>query len=418
MDERRLYSRMLGLKAPWSVSLIELDEPKRELIVHIRYDSGAPVDCPRCGTPASRYDHRRCTWRHLDSMQYKTVISAEVPRVRCSEHGVLQIAVPWAESDSRFSAQFEAQAIDWLKEASVSAVARKLRISWGAARRIIERAVKRGLERRQATAVTHLAVDEVSFRKRHRYLTIISDQQSGHVLCVREDRRIDSLAGYFEQLTPEHRSSIKTISMDMFPAYIIAVERWIENARDKLCFDKFHVAQYLSRAIDAVRHAESAALRSAGDNRLKGSRFLWLTHPKKLKRRKRERFVELRDSSLKTARAWAIKQVAMSLWEYRSPTWARKAWNRWLSWAQRCRLEPVKKAARQIRNQLYGIINAIVHRRTNARAENINGRIQKVKARANGFRTCESFTAAILFHLGGLSLYPDSYIPDPAHSKR
>ncbi len=96
----------------------------------------------------------------------------------------------------------------------------------------------------------------------------------------------------------------------------------------------------------------------------------------------------------------------MSLWDYPSTTWAIKAWKRWLSWAQRCRLEPIKEVARTIKEHLWGIVNAIVLKANNGRAEGISSTIQSLKNRACGFRNRERYKAAIYFHLGGLDLYP------------
>ena len=110
----------------------------------------------------------------------------------------------------------------------------------------------------------------------------------------------------------------------------------------------------------------------AGKADLKGTKYDWLSNPKNMTRRQKQRFKALRDSTLKTARAWAIKELAMSLWGYVSKTWARKGWARWLSWAVRCRLEPMKKVAKTIKKHLWGILNAIVLKVSNGPAEGIN----------------------------------------------
>jgi transposase len=113
--------------------------------------------------------------------------------------------------------------------------------------------------------------------------------------------------------------------------------------------------------------------------------------------------------ALKTARAWAIKEHARSLWDYVSPAWAKKAWKKWIGWALRSRLEPIKKVARMVRTHLQGILNAVVLGATNATAESLNAKIQHVKRMACGFRNRERFRNAIYFHLGSLDLYPEGY---------
>ena len=196
--------------------------------------------------------------------------------------------------------------------------------------------------------------------------------------------------------------------MDMWPAFINATLERVPGAESKIAFDKFHVAKYLGEAVDKVRREEHRKLMKAGKADLKGTKYDWLSNPKNMTRRQKQRFKALRDSTLKTARAWAIKELAMSLWGYVSKTWARKGWARWLSWAVRCRLEPMKKVAKTIKKHLWGILNAIVLKVSNGPAEGINSRIKAIKVRSHGFRNKERFANAIYFHLGGLDLYPEA----------
>ena len=149
---------------------------------------------------------------------------------------------------------------------------------------------------------------------------------------------------------------------------------------------------------------------SQGTDVLKGSKYTWLTRVENMTDAQRERFVALRNSTLKTARAWAIKDTAMHLWHYRSRTWAHKAWQRWLGWALRCRLPPMRAAALTIKRQLWGVLNAIVLDLHNGHAESMNSRIQRIKQRACGFRNRDRFRNAIYFHLGGLDLSPATAI--------
>jgi transposase len=406
MRDTDLYTRLLGVAEPWRVSLVEVDTTSKAVTVHVRLDSAAPIPCPQCGKPSPRYDHRERRWRHLDTMQFRTILQADVPRIQCSEHGVVQMQVPWGEPGSSFTSMFEALVIDWLLVASTAAVAELLQLSWNAVDGIMQRAVRRGLERREITPPEHLSIDETSFQRRHEYVTVVTDQTTGHVLHVSDDRTKESLEEFFALLTPEQQAAIQSVSMDMWPAYITTVRAHVADAEHKICFDKFHVAGYLGAAVDQVRRQEHRQLNQQGDARLKKTRYYWLENPDAMSLKRWREFESLRESSLKTARAWAIKEHAMSLWHYSSRTWAEKAWTGWLSWAQRCRLEPMKKVARTVKEHLWGIINAVVLKKTNAAAESVNSRIQRIKHRACGFRNRVRFRWAILFHLGGLDLYP------------
>lgn len=326
--------------------------------------------------------------------------------MECPEHGVVMVKVPWAEPGSGFTALFEALVIDWLKEANTAAVSRRLEVSWNAIDGIMQRAVTRGLARRKRAPARHIGVDETSFRKGHDYVTVVSDGKT--VLHVADERKQASLEAYYADLDEVERMAIESVSMDMWPAFIHATRAALPDADTKIAFDKFHVAKYLGDAVDKVRRAEHKALRAQGREDLMRSKYLWLRNPGNMPREQWRAFKTLRESVLKTARAWAIKECAMGLWDYVSRTWAEKGWRRWLGWAVRCRLEPVRKVARTIKEHLWGILNAIVLDANNGGAESINSRIQMVKLRSRGFRNRQRFRNAIYFHLGDLDLYPEA----------
>ena len=405
MRDKDLYQRILGIEAPWTVTDVDLDTPRGEVRVHLAHGDPRPP-CPQCGKPCPGYDSRPRRWRHLDTCQLRTILVAEVPRVECSEHGIVQVRVPWGEPGSRFTALYEALIIDWLREASVSAVSRQLRLSWEEVDTVMARAVRRGLSRRQSALPAHLGVDETSFQRRHEYVTVVSDQDQGIVVHVADGRGREVLDTFFASFNEEELSAVASVAMDMWAPYIASTQQHVGGAEMKICFDKFHVAQHLSEAVDKVRRQEHRVLLAEGDDRLKGSKYLWLQNPGNLSAERWDRFAPLRASSLKTARAWAIKELAMQLWGFRRRAWAKKAWQRWYAWAIRSRLEPIKKVARMVRRHLSGILNAIVRGITNARAEGINAKIQWIKYTARGFRNRQRFRNAIYFHLGGLDLYP------------
>ena len=407
MRDKDLYARILGIKRPWQVSGVELNVAEGEVTIQVEQEKGVKSCCPTCGKESPGYDSRPRRWRHLDTCQYKTILVAEVPRVQCEAHGVVTVSVPWAESGSGFTAMFEALVIDWLKEASTLGVSRLMKLSWNAIDGIMQRAVERGLSRRDEMSAVQIGVDETAFRKRHDYVTIVSDQKAGTVLHVGSDRKKQGLKDWYDSLSEEQRAAIKSVSMDMWPAFINATLESIPNAEEKIAFDKFHVAKYLGEAVDKVRRQEHKALMSEGYEDLKGSKYDWLTNPENMTRKHKMRFKLLRESTLKTARAWAIKEMAMSLWHYVSKTWARKGWEQWLSWAVRSRLKPIKEVAKTIKEHLWGILNAIVLKVSNGPAEGLNSRIKTIKVRSRGFRNKKRFANAIYFHLGGLDLYPN-----------
>jgi transposase len=187
--------------------------------------------------------------------------------------------------------------------------------------------------------------------------------------------------------------------MDMWRPYMDAAAKWLPNAR--VCFDRFHVARHLGDAVNTVRKQEHRRLRAEGDGTLTGTKYLWLESPASMRPERRTLLSRLKDACARTGRAWALKEAASKLWDYVSIGWARKAWLAWTALASRSRLEPMVRAARMVRTHLEGILNAVVLRTTNAAAESMNARIQRIKRMACGYRNRERFRNAILFHLGG-----------------
>lgn len=410
MRDTDLYAQILGVVRPWEVTEVSLRLTEGEVEVHVKHGDSASLSCPECGGPASRYDSRKRRWRHLPTCQYKTILLAEVPRVRCSEHGVKTIAVPWSDPGSGFTALFEALIIDWLKEASTLAVARRLDLSWDQVDGVLQRAVRRGLARRKLRPARRLGVDETSFQKRHEYVTVVADIERGVVQHVADGRGREALDSYYAAFSEAELASVQSVAMDMWMPYINSTLAALPDAGSRIAFDKFHVAMHLGDAVDRIRREENRKLLADGDETLKGTKHLWLFHPDKLEGERGVQIDALLRKALKTSRAWMLKELGMEMWEAPSRADAKKIFKRWYSWAIRSRLVPMKRVARMVKNHLRGVLNAISLGITNARVEGLNGAIQMIKRSARGFRNRDRFRLAIYFHLGGLNLYPDSLL--------
>lgn len=407
MDDRVLYAKLLGLTAPWGVERVELKLTEGEVHLFVALPPKELWVCPECLERAPIHDHRERTWRHLDTFQYRTILHARIPRLKCPNHGVRQIRVPWAEDGSRFTSLFEALAIDWMKQASIKAVAERLHLSWDEAAGIQERAVGRGLARRKAEPVRYLGIDETSFQRRHRYVTVVSDLENSRVLFVAEDRKRESLDRFWEEMTDEQLSAVEGVAMDMWEPYIGAVVESLPRGGEKIVFDKFHVAKHLNDALDLVRRREHKILRAEGRDWLKGTKHDWLRNPNRFSLSEWRQFLRMtRRNDLKTARAWSLKEEFMRFWDYRYRGAADRHFRGWYSWAVRSRLEPMKRVARMIARYYENIATYFQHPITNAAAEGLNAAIQRVKAMARGFRNPKRFQMAIYFHCGGLDLYP------------
>lgn len=220
MNEKELYSRLLNLSELWVVRALILDEIAGSVTVTVGIAEGTRLACPACGKSCSVHDHRHRKWRHLDTCQFTTIVEADVPRIMCPEHGCQTLPVPWAGPGSRYTLLFESFVLSWLKISTLDAVRKQLKLSWNAVDGIMTRAVKRGLSRiKKPLSACHMNVDEVAFKKGHRYITVISDRD-GQALALTDDRGTESLAGYLRTLTDTQLLAVKTLSMDMNAGYI------------------------------------------------------------------------------------------------------------------------------------------------------------------------------------------------------
>jgi transposase len=416
MNDKSLYGKILGVERPWEVTDVRMDLSGGSITIRVEHSPSARFGCPVCGVAAAIHDHHIKRWRHLPTCHLRTIVEARTPRVKCPEHGVLLVGVPWAEGNSKFTALFEALVIGWLQEASISAVTRMMDVSWSQVDTIRRRAVERGLARRKQQPAKAMGIDETSFQKRHEYVTVVVNQQTKAVIDVLDDRKMQTLQSWFEAVPEEERAQIETIAMDMWDPYIGAVRNTVEGWEEKVCFDRFHVSSHYGKALDKIRANEHREfMRGNGESVLARTKHHWLRNSARTDNRSRRWFLELTRKNLKTARAWAMKETAANLWDYVIRGHANNAWTRLIIWMRRSKLAPMKTLALTLRRYLWGILNAIVHGVTNATSEAINGRIQWIKKTACGFRNRARFREAILFHLGGLDLMPNCQFS--THSK-
>lgn len=409
MQDRQLYAQILGVADPWRVDGVELRLAEGQVVVRIGRLEATPLACPVCGRACPGYDTQERRWRHLDTCQYETILEAPVPRCECPEHGVKQIAVPWAERGSRFTALFERLAIDWMREVGRAAVARRMGLSWSESHGIMRRAVRRGLARRREENYPLLGVDEKSFQKGHEYVTIVNDLTRNVVLYVGDDRTQASLDGFYDSLTDAQKSAVEAVAMDMCQAYVASTSAKLPDGASKIVFDKFHIAKLLSEALDKVRREENKRLQAAGNEQLVGTRYVWLRNPLNESAEQAMAAKSLRKSLLATARAWRLKETFMDFFNYRYAANARKFFDRWYAWARRSRLDPIKKVAKTLKSRLANLLTYCRIPITNAASESLNSKIQWIKYTARGFRSRQGFKTAILFHCGGLDLYPATH---------
>jgi transposase len=399
------YTMLLGLDAAWKVEGVDLSLEENRVEIHLVHQGGQ-LKCPACDECCSCADHApERQWRHLDMMQFDTVLRARVPRSKCDKCGVKTIRVPWASKSSRFTLMFEAFSIQVLLAcSSVQRAAQLLRLDWSSANRIMERAVERGLEERTVDDVEHVGLDEKSFLRGQSYISMLTDLDGHRVLDVVEDRTEEAADRLWQSIPTAQRAQVKAVAMDMWTAYMNSAARHLPQA--DVVHDKFHVSKHLNEAVDQVRRGENKALQKEGDKRLVGTKQLWLYRESHLPDRSASEFESLKNTELKTARAWAITEQFRWFGTYFHQGYASRFFDQWYSWAVRCRLPPLAKKARMLKRHLPGLLAFAKHHLTNAVSEGFNSKIQAIKANARGFRSFASYRIRILFFCGKLKLLP------------
>ena len=400
------YAQLLGIGSPWKVEAVHLQLNEKKVEIQLAWEWGSAAKCPVCGKDCPLHDSApERAWRHLDTMQFMTVIRARAPRSNCPEHGVKTTEVPWAPPQGRFTVMFERFAVAvMLASGSLSQACELLGLSWDTAHEIMRRAVEGGLKERQMEGLKHLGMDEKSFKRGQSYVTLLTDLEEGRVLDVVRERTKEAAAELWQSLSAEQKAGVEAVAVDMWEPFIQTIQEQVPEA--EIVHDKFHVSKYLGEAVDKVRRQEHKELMAQGDETLKGSRQLWLYNPANFSEEQRTEFAALKDLNLKVGRAWAAKELFTKFWEYREEGWARRFFKEWFGWVTRSQLKPVAEVAWMLKRHLDNLVNYVRHPITNAVTEGLNSKIQSLKAAARGFRNFANYRIRILFFCGKLNLYP------------
>lgn len=407
MRDTELYFHLLGLVKPWTVGQVELSVEKLRVDVRVEHPGELLWPCPQCTHKGPLYDHsEERTWRHLDSCQFLTYLHARIPRIKCPKHGVLQVSVPWAEPRSRFTLLFERLCVEILQQSTVEGTAKILRLSWKEAMHLMERAVDRGKARKEQKLPQELGIDDKHVGKSHPFLTVLYDLKHGTVIDALETRKDGPLRNFLLQFPVEQIEQVKAVAADMWEPYTRVVYSTIPDGFMKLVYDRFHIMKHANSAVDKVRAQENRELKAQGDERLVGAQALFRYAEENLPEKYQERFAALRQADLKTGRAWAIKENLRALWKCTDEVTGKQHFALWLDWAKNSGLAPIKELARLVAAHSQGILNYFRHRITSATCEGLNNAIATLSKRAYGYRNLTNLRTALLFHLGGLDLYP------------
>jgi transposase len=404
MNEREFYQQVLGLSKPWKVKAVRMELAQRKIVVEVECEDEIWGN-PSTGQRAQIHEWNLRRWRHLDTCQFETIIEAKVPRLRYEDGSTEEVSVPWAERYSRLSKLMESFVIQVVEGCrSVKEAAALVGLGVDQVDGVMARAVKRGLERRKAEAMTYLGMDEKGISRGHRYATLLNDLVGGRVWEVVEGRKQQDADELWKSLSLQQRQQVRAVAMDMWPAYLNSVKQALPQA--DVVHDRFHIAKHFNEAVDKVRKAEHRALLYEGDDLLKGTKYDWLRRHPDLRRSEANVFRLLHHLNLKTSRAWRYKESFEGFWQYRLLGPAKGFLMDWYASAIRSRLEPIKAVARMLKSHATELLNYITHRITNAASEGLNSTIQLIRANARGLPNFKNFRTRILFYCGKLDMLP------------
>jgi transposase len=404
---QRVLARVLGVDAN-SVRLESVELVGDDLEIRVRPRIRHRWRCPHCQARCPGYDQRSPRrWRALDFGRTKAHIVAQIPRVRCAEHGVVIAAVPWARHGARHTLAFEQVAAWCAVEMSASAASRLLRCSWRTIGQIIARAATELADDELLDGVRRIGIDEISYRRHHRYLLVIVDHDRRRLIHAADGANNKTLAAFFDRLGPERTAAITHVTADGAPWITKEVTKRCPQA--VLCADTFHVVQWATAALDEVRRETWNHVRvrrerghyATGEGKvLKDSRWSLWKNPEHLTDRERARLDYIAATHPRLHRAWALKEglrVAVT----GSGPGAIDGVDRWIGWAQRSRIPSFVRLARRIRNYRTAIVATLEHRLTNALVESFNTKIRLIARRAFGFHHVDALIALARLTLSG-----------------
>lgn len=402
------FSRLLRLDGVWVRDVTFNDD---RVVVEVALRRRRLV-CPQCGYSTPHRVHRQhhdSRWRHLDLGVWRLEIRAQLRRLQCPVHGVVVEGVPFARHRSGFTRDFE-QLVAWLvTRTDKTAICRLVRIDWDTVGRIVARVGRDELDPDRLNGLFEIGIDEVSWRKQHRYLTLVTDHQRGCVVWGSDGNGKAAADRFFAELGPARCDEVEAISLDMGPGYAKSAAEHAPQATR--CIDNFHVAALATKALDEVRRDYWNQLRSSGDaeaaKRFKDARWVLLKNPQNLTDRQAATHRELKRAGGEVWRAYQLKEAVRAIF---TPALTVAdvdlLLDRLLSRLARSRLAPFVRLGRTIRKHRDGILAAVRLGINNARHEALNNKVRLITRRAYGFHSAAAALALVYLCCGPITLRP------------
>jgi transposase len=366
--------------------------------------------CSKCGESRAGYDQREAPvqWVHLGVGSIRFILEYAPRRVNCPTCGVRVEKLPWARPDSRFTKPFEEMTAYLAQATNKTEVSKMMGISWRTVGNIVKRVVDDKLDPNRLDGLKRIGADELSFRKRHRYITTVVDHDKHRIVWAAKGKDAETLNTFFEELGVERTKSLELATIDMSPAFIKSIETNAPHAQ--IVFDRFHVMNLASDAVDTVRREMVNQLKTSDDPAqavaIKKSQYALLKRPWNLTAGEIGKLSDIQKHNAKLYRAYLLKESLAAVFDEASLSSATLELNRWLAWASRSKLEPFIKAARTIRKHKDGILAYIETKLTNGIVEGFNNKLRMIMRRAFGFHSADALIAMLYLCCGGIHLSP------------
>jgi transposase len=403
-----LLNKLLHLPGV-DVAGVSLDQ--RRMLVQVRLRARR-LTCPLCPfTTRARYDTRPApsSWQHLDFGVATVVVFAYLRRLDCPEHGVLVEAVPFARYRSGFTRDFEDVTAFLATKTDKSTIARFLRIDWDTVGRICERVVATDLDRDRLDGLVTIGVDEISWRRHHKYLTLVTDHTRGKVVWGKAGKDTATLDAFFDELGEQRAGQIEAVSMDMGSAFNKSVRADGHAPQATVCIDPFHAVKLVGEALDVERRKAWNELRHGGDpaaaKKFKGARWALLKNPTNLTDEQAATLRKLKRRGGDIWRAYTLKEAFRAIFAGDlGIDDVAELIDRWISRASRSRLPAFVKTAKTIRKHRDGLLAAIRLGINNGRAEGLNNVVRLIFRRARGFHSADAALALVMLTCGPITL--------------
>ena len=417
MKNQELFRLALGLSEPWQVVQAEFPEEEKTLHLTLDFPEGSLFPCPECGNLCGVHDTKRRTWRHLNFFQYETYLHARQPRVKCPNHKVKTVNLPWARPGAGFTLLFEALVMTLAENGmTANAISRVVgeydTLIW----RVLTHYVMDAREREDFSGVKAVGVDETSKAKGHNYVSVFMDLDERSVMFATDGKDAQTVKAFKEDLETHNGKAeqVEEFCLDMSQAFQSGIEANFPAA--EMTFDEYHLMRIINQAVDEVRKQDQAIY----PDLLKGTKYIWLKNEwnltDKQEKKRSEIFQDVRGSKLKTVKAYHLRSVFQDVFSFDDPEEGESFLKKWYYWATHSRIEPMIKAAKTIKEHWAGVVRWFTSRINNGLLEGMNSLIQAAKARARGYRNVNNLITTIYLIGSKLEFNLAKVLPSP-HTK-